>query len=358
MVTTILSGTLTDRSGALLTMTTITLTETDSRNTLITTTDTAGHYRLTVPEGTWRVTLQPPDSAPKVAGVLSVGAGAPSSSLDSLISDLQPSTLDIQVLGFMRGLVDEAERAAETIKTSRDDIAKDREETLTAAQEAKVAAEQASRNASSGGDGLQGEPGKDGQSAMDIWTAQQPAGSDTSLAAFMQYMAGKKGDKGDPGPKGDRGDPGTGADVDLSGLKACRVARPLNRGENLSELYGPDNEGIYYVDDPTDLDPGDIPAPEPGQIQVISTGGQEAQIYTSWKGHIWIRCRGRDGYPYGVPYGWKQVGTAEYRFLACDSRVYTGTLMSGSSLAPPQSGAWEAGGDAAAGEKTLWSRVR
>ncbi|ECI4647204.1 hypothetical protein DQY68_23760 [Salmonella enterica subsp. salamae] len=206
--------------------------------------------------------------------------------------------------------------------------------------------------------GPQGAPGSDGQSAMAVWAAQQPAGSDTSLAAFMQYMAGKKGDKGDPGPKGDRGDPGTGADVDLSGLKACRVARPLNRWENLSELYGPDKEGIYYVDDPADLDPGDIPAPEPGQIQVISTGGQEAQIYTSWKGHIWIRCRDRDGYPSGVPYGWKQVGTAEYRFLACDSRVYTGTLMSGSSLTPPQSGAWEAGGDAEAGEKTLWSRVR
>ncbi|EPT5099025.1 hypothetical protein ACVRBC_001914 [Salmonella enterica subsp. enterica serovar Newport] len=74
-----------------------------------------------------------------------------------------------------------------------------------------------------GPSGPTGQTGADGKSAMDIWAAQQPAGSDTSLNAFMNSMAGKRGDKGDAGaagpqgPKGDKGDPGLKGDTGPAG---------------------------------------------------------------------------------------------------------------------------------------------
>lgn len=53
--------------------------------------------------------------------------------------------------------------------------------------------------------GPAGKTGADGKSALVIWAQQQPDGSDTSLGAFLNYMAGKKGDTGSPGPKGAKG---------------------------------------------------------------------------------------------------------------------------------------------------------
>ncbi len=47
-----------------------------------------------------------------------------------------------------------------------------------------------------GKDGEPGEPGKDGASAYEIWKAQQPADSDTSMPAYMEFQSGKKGDTG------------------------------------------------------------------------------------------------------------------------------------------------------------------
>ncbi|EAQ6132356.1 hypothetical protein AXA91_28545, partial [Salmonella enterica] len=49
---------------------------------------------------------------------------------------------------------------------------------------------------------MPGAPGKDGQSAYEIWVEQQPAGSDTSMAAYMVYQKGTPGQKGDPGADG------------------------------------------------------------------------------------------------------------------------------------------------------------
>ncbi|HIB1682368.1 TPA: M14 carboxypeptidase N/E family protein [Salmonella enterica subsp. enterica serovar Muenchen] len=44
-----------------------------------------------------------------------------------------------------------------------------------------------------GKDGLPGASGAPGKSAYEIWVSQQPAGSDTSMAAYMEYQKGKTG---------------------------------------------------------------------------------------------------------------------------------------------------------------------
>ncbi|HFE7522922.1 TPA: hypothetical protein ACGAD2_003535 [Salmonella enterica subsp. enterica serovar Newport] len=74
-----------------------------------------------------------------------------------------------------------------------------------------------------GPSGPAGQTGTDGKSAMDIWVAQQPAGSDISLNAFMNSMSGKKGiqgekgDSGPAGPQGPKGDPGPQGDAGPAG---------------------------------------------------------------------------------------------------------------------------------------------
>lgn len=293
-MSTILTGTLTGRDGTVLTLTTVTLTEVDRRDTLVTTTDATGYYRLVVPDGTWRVTLRKQGGAPEPAGVLATPAGTPETSLNNLVSALQPSSLDIQVLGFMRGLVTEAERAAETIKSGRDDIEKNKNDTLNAAKQAQQALSEARDIAKT--PGPQGAPGSDGQSAFAVWAAQQPAGSDASLAAFMQYMAGKKGDKGDkgdPGPKGDKGDPGTGGGDDLTALKPFMFVRDLDQNDDFTGLFGYENVGIYSISGTWGAFPGNYPPTDSGgQLQV--TNGGNTQIFISWAGELFIRNQGED----------------------------------------------------------------
>ncbi|HDD2121265.1 TPA: prophage tail fiber N-terminal domain-containing protein [Salmonella enterica] len=47
-----------------------------------------------------------------------------------------------------------------------------------------------------GAPGKDGAPGAPGKSAYEIWVSQQPAGSDTSMAAYMTYQKGKTGTGG------------------------------------------------------------------------------------------------------------------------------------------------------------------
>ncbi|EIO8740621.1 prophage tail fiber N-terminal domain-containing protein [Salmonella enterica] len=208
---TIISGILKDRQGTVLAQASLTLTETDSKQTVITTTDNTGHYYIQLSPGTWRVTLGRGDAPPKDAGVIAITKDTAPGALDDYIASLQPSTLDIQVLGFMRGLVDEAERASEATSQAKQFADAARQGAQQAEQALKAAQEIAKTPGPKGdkGDpGPQGIPGrggyqgKDGKSAYDVWALQQPAGSDTSVTAFMAYL------KAIPGPKGDKGGPG------------------------------------------------------------------------------------------------------------------------------------------------------
>ncbi|HGB5310816.1 TPA: prophage tail fiber N-terminal domain-containing protein, partial [Salmonella enterica subsp. enterica serovar Poona] len=214
---TIISGILKDRQGTVLAQASLTLTETDSKQTVITSTDNTGHYYIQLSPGTWRVTLGRGDAPPKDAGVIAITKDTAPGALDDYIASLQPSTLDIQVLGFMRGLVDEAERASEATSQAKQFADAARQGAQQAEQALKAAQEIAKTPGPKGdkGDpGPQGIPGrdgyqgKDGKSAYDVWASQQPAGSDTSVTAFMAYLKAIPGPKGDKGDKGDTGAPG------------------------------------------------------------------------------------------------------------------------------------------------------
>ncbi|EEO2383416.1 hypothetical protein G6D77_004096 [Salmonella enterica] len=111
--------------------------------------------------------------------------------------------------------------------------------------------------------GPQGAPGSDGQSAFAVWAAQQPAGSDASLDALMQYMAGKKGDKGD------KGDPGGGVIIPYGEPGSCVLAfiytqsmtdEYLKSGKTdggslhiVTGMGGPNGIEMYILDNSTPL---------------------------------------------------------------------------------------------------------
>ncbi|EGB1240640.1 hypothetical protein H6Z23_004792 [Salmonella enterica] len=166
---TIIQGTLTAGDGTLLVDTMLTLTETDTHQTLSITTGSAAGYYIDVPQGTWRVTIKRPDDTPRDVGVLAITPTTPDNTLDALISALKPSSLDLTVLAFMRELVSETERAAESIGTDKKAIEQSRysaEKSAVQAQEALKQAQDIAKTPGPKGDpgpqGPQGIPGKDG----------------------------------------------------------------------------------------------------------------------------------------------------------------------------------------------------
>ncbi|HAD5966826.1 TPA_asm: hypothetical protein G1Q02_08220 [Salmonella enterica subsp. enterica serovar Typhimurium] len=212
-----ISGILKNNSGDILALTTITLTETDSKQTFVATTDTGGSYYFSVPTGTWRITIQQPGTPPKDIGMMEIDSSTQEGALEKYITSLQPSTLDIQVLSFMRGLVSQAERAAAEAVVGIKGI----DDGVKASQEAAAQAKQAKEEALK----IVGN-GKPGASAYEIWVSQQPPDSDTSETAYMAYQKGKPGLKGDPGAKGDpglKGDPGPKGDPGADGKSAYEI---------------------------------------------------------------------------------------------------------------------------------------
>lgn len=230
-----LQGTLTTAAGHSLPDTAVSLSEIDSHQAITFTTGSTAGYSVSVPEGTWRVTVQPPQSPPGMIGVLAVTPATQGGALSDLLTALSPSSLDMSVLGFMRGLVSETERATEALNAGRDVINQSVKKSLDAATLAQQALEEARLIANppgpagepgkDGAPGQSGLPGKDGipgptgqsafeiwrdernkigqpssmaayleyqrgKSAYEIWKSQQPAGTDTSLTAFLNSMKG------------------------------------------------------------------------------------------------------------------------------------------------------------------------
>lgn len=203
----LLQGVLTASDGKILPGASLTLKETDSGQIITLTTSSSAAYSFFVQPGTWCVTVQQPDDTPRNIGVLSVNAATKDGALNDLLTALTPSSLDMSVLGFMRGLVSEAERATESINLNQsaiDQNLKDSEilatQTKQAAQDAQQALEEAKLIAKTPGkDGAPGQPGQDGKSAYDIWKEQQPTTADTSLSAYLDSMKGSGGGEGSGG---------------------------------------------------------------------------------------------------------------------------------------------------------------
>ncbi|WZX58183.1 hypothetical protein AAFR86_29830 [Salmonella enterica subsp. diarizonae serovar 58:r:z53] len=221
----LLQGVLTASDGTILPGASLTLKEVDSGQIITLTTSSSAAYSFFIQPGTWSVTVQRPDDTPRNTGVLSVNAATKDDALNELLTSLTPSSLDMSVLGFMRGLVSEAERATESINLNQsaiDQNLKDSEilatQTKQSAKDAQQALEEAKLIAKTpgapgkdgapgqpgqpglpGAPGKDGAPGHDGKSAYEIWKENQPAGADTSLSAYLNSMKGSSGGEGSGG---------------------------------------------------------------------------------------------------------------------------------------------------------------
>ncbi|EGG3071154.1 prophage tail fiber N-terminal domain-containing protein [Salmonella enterica] len=190
-----------------------------------------------------------------------------------------------------------------------------------------------------------------GASAYDVWVTQQPAGSDTSLAAFMQYMAGKKGDKGD------KGDPGTGGSADLNGVKTT-VPIPASGFNSATQcpLYAHES----YSALPDHPVPGSSGNAAWGVLWVAPRGVYPGQIFMNYNGQMFCRICAN----YGWSAWWQMAGlpvsggVGTERRLSCSQAVTYGKNVAGSTLTPVQSGTWFAKGDAAAGENITYMRIK
>ncbi|EBQ9480309.1 collagen-like protein, partial [Salmonella enterica subsp. enterica serovar Kokomlemle] len=129
-----------------------------------------------------------------------------------------------------------------------------------------------------GDQGPKGDPGADGKSAYEIWTEQQPAGSDTSMAAYMKFQEGKTAASGTD-------------DVKKNDIPAYLTREKLEYGADLDLLIGDDKEGIYPLDNTI---PENTPAsisgnPLSGSLQVRNLGDIFLQELTTSGHGIWIR---------------------------------------------------------------------
>lgn len=106
----LLTGKLKGEDGALCA---ITLTEVDSKNSVIYLTDSDNNYHFSVAPGTYRVTLTPAGQPPKTLGLMAVGEETADDSLEMVLSHLKPETVDMQVLAFLQEMVQRAAKAAE-----------------------------------------------------------------------------------------------------------------------------------------------------------------------------------------------------------------------------------------------------
>ncbi|HCL5208673.1 TPA: hypothetical protein N2F63_005436, partial [Salmonella enterica] len=84
-----------------------------------------------------------PGTPPKDIGMMEIDSSTQEGALEKYITSLQPSTLDIQVLSFMRGLVSQAERAAAEAVVGIKGI----DDGVKASQEAAAQAKQAKEEA-------------------------------------------------------------------------------------------------------------------------------------------------------------------------------------------------------------------
>ncbi|HAK3332605.1 TPA: hypothetical protein H2A59_003109 [Salmonella enterica] len=138
--------------------------------------------------------------------------------------------------------------------------------------------------------GQKGDPGAPGKSAYEIWAEQQPAGSDTSMTAYMKFQEGKTTASG-------------AGDVKKTDIPAFLTREKLEGGADLDLLAGDDKEGIYPFEQNTSL----INAPETGwyggsiQVRKIADGAF-VQDLTTTNGDKWTRTGITNGTDFGHPF--------------------------------------------------------
>ncbi|EAM6080675.1 hypothetical protein CDJ04_07145 [Salmonella enterica] len=131
-----------------------------------------------------------------------------------------------------------------------------------------------------------------GKSAYEIWVEQQPAGSDTSMSAYMTFQEGKGG----------------AGDVKKTDIPAYLTREKLEYGADLDLLIGDDKEGIYPLDNtiPENTPTSISGNPLSGSLQVRNLGDIFLQELTTSGHGIWIRfCQT------GSPGDWQLITVTE-----------------------------------------------
>ncbi|EIS9097205.1 collagen-like protein, partial [Salmonella enterica] len=134
-----------------------------------------------------------------------------------------------------------------------------------------------------GDPGPKGDPGADGKSAYEIWTEQQPTGSDTSMTAYMKFQEGKTAASGTD-------------DVKKTDIPAYLTREKVGYGGSLGKLIADGKEGIFPVDNNSAI----VDMPESsdygGSVHVRKiSDGVFTQDVTLNNGNMWTRTSNSEG---------------------------------------------------------------
>ncbi|HCL4747855.1 TPA: collagen-like protein, partial [Salmonella enterica] len=134
-----------------------------------------------------------------------------------------------------------------------------------------------------GDPGPKGDPGADGKSAYEIWTEQQPTGSDTSMAAYMKFQEGKTAASGTD-------------DVKKTDIPAYLTREKVEYGGSLSKLIADGKEGIFPVDNNSAIVDMPESADYGGSVHVRKiSDGVFTQDVTLNNGNMWTRTSNSEG---------------------------------------------------------------
>ncbi|EDV4744433.1 hypothetical protein Y825_004108 [Salmonella enterica subsp. enterica] len=200
-------------AGATITLTALQTTSLMLRNVTTHITTTQGEYSFTVTPGVYSVRLTHNSQTGYELGSIHVYDDSPDGSLNAFLNakniDTRPEALR-RLEALVQQSKDNAEKAAQVLEDAINASIKGQkgdqgEQGLPGLQGPPGvpglpgndgAPGESGPPGPSGKDGEPGGPGKDGASAYEIWKAQQPADSDTSMPAYMEFQSGKKGDTG------------------------------------------------------------------------------------------------------------------------------------------------------------------
>ncbi|EHM2355267.1 carboxypeptidase regulatory-like domain-containing protein [Salmonella enterica subsp. enterica serovar Bonariensis] len=227
----------------------------------------------------------------------------------------------------------------EVTRQIKDDISAD----VNRAEAAASAAETSKQDAQQALKAAQDIAKTPGPSAYDVWKSQQPANTDTTMAAYLNYM------KGVPGKNG--------VSVDLTGINSA-VAIP-DIGFNLAKqypLYGHEQRNAL----PGHPIPGATGNEAWGTMWEVPRGSYPSQLFANYNAKMFFRICANSGWsPWWQLTGEPVGGVMGIQvFCSCSQAVDYGTKVAGGFLSPVQNGTWFAQGAAAPYEKTMFIRVR
>ncbi|EIQ5547993.1 prophage tail fiber N-terminal domain-containing protein [Escherichia coli] len=390
-----ISGVLKDGTGKPVPECTIELKAVRTSETVVVTTvaecqpGETGSYSMQVEPGRYRVTLCVEGRQPACAGEIDVMADDEPGTLNAFLIRETDAAYYPDALKKLEAAADEAVRRARE--------AAEKAETAVGPQGPKGDKGDKGDTGATGPAGPQGPKGDTG--ATGPAGPQGPKG-DTGATGPAGPQGpkgekGDKGDKGDTGPKGDKGDPGgpqgpkgdTGATGPAGpqgpkgdtgpagpqgpkgdtgeGISPDGVLRSTPMGDNFDDV-GMLNYAFPLLAHESSSAVTNHPIPGStgneawGVMWVIPRGVYPATIFMNYSGKMFSRIKSNSGFSVWWQFAGEPVSEypGTYLFSKANTAVSYLHNVAGDSLLPSRAGTWVALGDAAAGEKTLFQRVR